>query len=511
MAEKDTIRKCSRCGSAAIGDEPAGLCPRCLLALNLEPDTEAARDELGPNGTRIAKPMPHVPLSLGEVAKCFPHLEILECLGRGGMGVVYKARQPRLDRIVALKILAPEREGDSHFAERFEREAKALARMSHSNIVAIYDFGESGGLFYLMMEFVDGLNLRQLLRRGQVASGEALAIVPKICEALQYAHEQGIVHRDIKPENELLDKQGRVKIADFGLAKIVGRESTDPRTEEGLVVGTPRYMAPEQMERPETVDHRSDIYSLGVVFYELLTGELPLGRFALPSQKQKLDVRLDEVVLKALEKRPERRYQQANEIKTDVETISGIIERLPPKLQKAFGYEYRSKASLFGLPWLHINAGYDPVSGKRRVAKGIFAFGDRAIGVVAVGRIAQGAVAFGGLAIGIVALGGCSVGLLTAGGIGVGLLISWAAISIAFVAMGGLAMGYYALGGAPFGIHALGRFTHDPIASTFFSSWAWLFPRLILLNFVLLVSGLASFFFLPKIVARMSKAKPRST
>ena len=507
MADKDTISKCSRCGTALRVGELAGLCPHCLLALNLAPDTEAAAPQIGSKGTQIIKPRSQAPLSAVEMARYFPQLEILECLGRGGMGVVYKARQPRLDRTVALKILAPEKEDDPQFAERFAREAKALARLSHSNIVAIYDFGESEGLFYLMMEFVDGVSVRQLLQKRQMAPEEALAIVPKICEALQYAHEQGIVHRDIKPENVLLDKQGRVKIADFGIAKILGQEGKDPRTEEGIVVGTPRYMAPEQVDKPETVDHRADIYSLGVVFYEMLTGELPLGRFALPSEKQKMDVRLDEVVLKALERKPERRYQHASEVKTDVETISGIIERLPPKLQKAFGYEYRSKATFFGLPLVHINAGYDPVSGGRRVAKGIFACGDRATGVVAVGRIARGGIAVGGLAAGVMAVGGCSVGVLTAGGVGLALAISWAGISIAPIALGGLAIGYFALGGGAFGVHALGRFSQDSVARTFFASWSWLFPRLLLINALLLVSGLAASFFLPHIVARRSKAK----
>ncbi len=174
------------------------------------------------------------------------------------------------------------------------------------------------------MEFVDGLNLRQLLLAGKMQPEQALAIVPKICEALQFAHEQGIVHRDIKPENILLDKQGRVKIADFGIAKMLGvKDGRQALTGARDVVGTPHYMAPEQVEKPLTVDHRADIYSLGVVFYEMLTGELPLGKFEPPSKKVQMDVRLDEVVLHALEKEPERRYQQVNQLKTDVETISG--------------------------------------------------------------------------------------------------------------------------------------------------------------------------------------------
>src|SRR5439155_20787148 len=168
-----------------------------------------------------------------------------------------------------------------------------------------------------------GLSLRQLLQQKKIAPEQALAIVPKICEALQFAHEQGVVHRDIKPENVLLDKQGRVKIADFGIAKIVGGDGGRTNlTGDEQVIGTPHYMAPEQVEKPQTVDHRADIYSLGVVFYEMLTGELPLGKFAPPSQKVQVDVRLDEIVLHALEKEPGRRYQHASVLKTDVETIA---------------------------------------------------------------------------------------------------------------------------------------------------------------------------------------------
>ena len=169
-------------------------------------------------------------------------------------------------------------------------------------------------MYYFIMEYVDGVNLRQLIQSGQCKPEEALRIVPLICEALQFAHDEGIVHRDIKPENILLDKRGRLKIADFGLAKLLGRGAGGSPATPGdytltgpwQVMGTPNYMAPEQMDDPLKVDHRADIYSLGVVFYEMLTGELPRGRFAPPSQKVQVDVRLDEVVLRALEQEPER-------------------------------------------------------------------------------------------------------------------------------------------------------------------------------------------------------------
>jgi tRNA A-37 threonylcarbamoyl transferase component Bud32 len=264
------------------------------------------------------------------LAPHFPQLEILECLGRGGMGVVYKARQKTLNRLVALKLLAPERVREAKFAERFTREAQALAALNHPNIVTIYDFGQAGGFYYLLMEFVDGVNLRQLLRMRKFTPEEALAIVPPLCDALQFAHDRGIVHRDIKPENLLLDKDGRVKVADFGIAKMLGAadagggpgESAAPANATQTAVGTPGYSSPEQKADPQRVDSRADIYSLGVVFYEMLTGELPGQRLEPPSKKVHIDVRLDEIVLRALEKNPELRYQQASEVKTMVETIA---------------------------------------------------------------------------------------------------------------------------------------------------------------------------------------------
>jgi serine/threonine protein kinase/WD40 repeat protein len=301
---------CQHCGKPLTAKAVDGLCPECLLKVGLgsAPGAEPV----------AAQPL----LTPADLAVHFPQLEILECLGRGGMGVVYKARQPRLNRLVALKILAPERAKDPAFAGRFEKEAQALAQLSHPNIVTLYEFGQADGLFYFIMEFVDGVNLRQAMKAGRFTPEQALAVVPPVCEALQYAHNHGIVHRDIKPENLLLDKEGRVKIADFGLAKMLGTGASGIGLAESQPAGTPQYMAPEQQTAPQQVDNRADIYSLGVVLYEMLTGELPGKPLEPPSHKVQIDVRLDAVVLRALEKKPELRYQQVSEVKTIVETIA---------------------------------------------------------------------------------------------------------------------------------------------------------------------------------------------
>ncbi len=309
---------CPRCGVALpTGRDPDAPCPRCLLELGFHEGESAAAG---------SSPAP------AELAPHFPQLEILELVGRGGMGSVYRARQKNLRRDVALKILSMEASGDPAFAERFTREARALASLSHPNVSAVYDFGEAGGFFYLVLEYVDGANLRQILRAGRLSPHEALALVSQMCAALQYAHEHGVVHRDIKPENVLLDKTGKLKIVDFGLAKMLGvAPSISPLTRSNQAMGTLHYMAPEQIEHPLQVDHRADLFSLGVVFYELLTGELPLGRFEPPSQRVSIDVRLDDVVLKALAKEPDRRYQTAVAIRTDVDAIAtSRPHRAPP-------------------------------------------------------------------------------------------------------------------------------------------------------------------------------------
>jgi len=271
-------------------------------------------------------------VGLTQVATAFPQLEVLEMIGQGGMGSVFKVRQPKLDRFAALKLLPQKLAGDPAFAARFEREARLLAKLNHPNIVAVYDYGLAGEFFYLLMEFVDGVNLRQAMRAGRFEPRQALGIVPKICEALQYAHDEGVLHRDIKPENILLDSKGRVKLVDFGIAKLtaegdVGHGNapiTDAAvTQAGFQLGTPSYMAPEQREHPADVDHRADIYSLGVVFYELLTGELPSGGVIRPSEKSGADPRVDAIVQQALEKERERRQHSAGEMRTQVQTIAG--------------------------------------------------------------------------------------------------------------------------------------------------------------------------------------------
>lgn len=321
IPDSSTIACCPSCGEPLSEDAPKGLCGSCLMMAAL------AGAESQPTANKKAS-VPNV----DTIRQAFPQYEVLELIGSGGMGAVYKARQPQLDRMVALKLLTAQ-DGDERFAQRFQQEAQTLARLSHPNIVTIYDYGETNGYYYLLMEYVEGLNLRQIMGAGHLAPDQALAIVPHVCEALDYAHSHGVVHRDVKPENILMDHEGRVKIADFGIARLMGNpvavapEEENARTEFSLtneqILGTPNYMAPEQSTTPNAVDHRADIYALGVVFYEMLTGHRPEPEsFTPPSQKVAIDVRLDEIVLRALSQDPEQRYQRITEFRTQLQTVA---------------------------------------------------------------------------------------------------------------------------------------------------------------------------------------------
>ena len=337
----ENTRTCPKCSMAVPQGFPEGLCPKCLLTGGTPaepplPDDEAADIDRtlfvdAPTPSQLPRPA-GIP-SVEVLRRLFPDLEILDLLGAGGMGAVYKARQPRLNRLVALKIMVCPPGHAADFALRFEREAQVLARLNHPHIVTIYDFGDippertgDDPLFYFLMEYVDGTDLGQLIKSKELKPAQALAIVPQICEALQYAHDQGITHRDVKPANILLDQRGTVKIADFGLAKMGGGSMEEAMmtglTQTGTAMGTPHYMAPEQWEHPEQVDHRADLYALGVVFYEMLTGERPAGVFEPPSKRAKVDRKLDGVVMRAMEKDRDKRYQQASEINDAVSRLS---------------------------------------------------------------------------------------------------------------------------------------------------------------------------------------------
>jgi serine/threonine-protein kinase len=258
-----------------------------------------------------------------------PGYELVRVLGRGGMGEVWLARQNSLGRSVAVKVLPPRLAKDPEFVTRFEKEATALAALSHPNIIQIIDRGVAGDHYYFVMEYVEGRSLREVMR--ELSPPEALRVALQVARAIECAHDKGIIHRDLKPENILLDGRGHVKVADFGLAGIRQPDTRLQLTATSVAMGTLNYMAPEQRRDAKNVDGRADLFSFGVVLYELLTGELPVGRFKLPSERvQGLDSRLDAVVARLLENEPEARYARAAEV---CQALEGLVTStsLPPQ------------------------------------------------------------------------------------------------------------------------------------------------------------------------------------
>ena len=531
----NTSASCHACRTTIPADAPGGLCPVCALAGAVSPTLPAHPDGIAPD--------------VAEVAAAFPHLEIISLIGQGGMGVVFKVRQPGLDRLAALKLLPPHLAARPGFAERFTREARALARLHHPHIVAVYDFGQSGGWCHLLMEFVDGVTLREAMRAG-ITPEQALLLVPRLCEALQYAHDNGVLHRDIKPENILLDRAGSPRLADFGIAKL-SDEAAASLTMSGAALGTAAYMAPEQIENPGSVDHRADIYSLGVVFYEMLTGELPLGRFAAPSHKAAVGERLDAVVLRALEKEREHRQQSAGEMRTQVEDVRDDTrpeachdDPTPPRIARILailtgaaglaaailGILFDGHAGLaaacagaaailgiVALQWrlpLRFNApaNWVPAPGvrwQRRSPHQLFGLPlyhivrgpdpatgrlPRARGVLAVGPEASGFLAIGGRASGVIAIGGIAVGVVAIGGMAAGLLV-FGGITVGFLAAaGGFAAAPFAIGGFAGGIAIIAGsgVGHEGIAARLLAGtlappreWAVLLGSLAVLGLVL--------------------------
>src|SRR5256714_5471496 len=259
--------------------------------------------------------------------------KILRKLGAGGMANVYLAEDQELGRRVAIKILNERHANDDQFVERFRREAKNAAGLSHQNIVSIYDRGEAEGTYYISMEYLDGRSLKEMITsRGPAPIPVAVDYARQILAALRVAHRQGLVHRDIKPHNVLVDGEGRVKVTDFGIA----RAGASQMTEAGSIVGTAQYLSPEQA-RGSGVDQRSDLYSLGIVLYELLTGTVPfsgdtpveiamkhLSQTPEPPSTRRPDLprELDLVVTRALAKNPDDRYQSAEEMDADLERVA---------------------------------------------------------------------------------------------------------------------------------------------------------------------------------------------
>ncbi|MEW5740248.1 MAG: serine/threonine-protein kinase [Myxococcota bacterium] len=259
---------------------------------------------------------------------------LVQLVGRGGMGEVHQAVQLSLGRTVAVKLLKAELAKDEQFVGRFEKEAAALATLRHPNIVSIVDRGKSSNTYYLVMEFVDGQSLRERMRSPDFDAQRALVTLLQVTRAIDYAHQRGVIHRDLKPENILFDEQaGDIpKVTDFGLAGFDEKAGQVERnlTQTHVSMGTASYMAPEQAVDAKSADARADVYSLGVMLYECLTGELPVGTFDPPSvRKPGLDKRLDGIIARCLKPAPEDRYASAGALLADLEKLVQFTTSLP--------------------------------------------------------------------------------------------------------------------------------------------------------------------------------------
>lgn len=279
--------------------------------------------------TRVGSPRRSTPLNPLDCEPMpeIPGYEFVRVIGRGGMAVVYEARQVSLDRRVAIKLMDSELAKHEDFVARFEREATALAALSHPNVVGIHDRGEAEGHLFFVMEYVPGYSLREVMEEvgGRLDAGSAVHIMTQVAEGLRYVHERGTIHRDVKPENILLTEGGHAKISDFGLAGMIDRTAEARLTRENVVMGTVDYMAPEQRADTRGVDHRADLYSYGVMFYELLTGHLPQGAWKPASRVVPgLSPDLDQVLLGCLERHPEDRLPSAEAILDVLHAIDAV-------------------------------------------------------------------------------------------------------------------------------------------------------------------------------------------
>lgn len=272
--------------------------------------------------------------------------EVVEELGKGGMGIVYKVFDKKIKEIVALKLIKPEIDSDAKMIDRFRNEIKLARKISHRNVCRMYDLGEEGESHFITMEYVPGENLKSFIRRSEkLTIGKAISIANQVSEGLSEAHSLGVVHRDLKPQNIMIDKKGNARIMDYGLARSL---QTEGITGTGFIIGTPEYMSPEQVDGQET-DQRTDIYALGVILYEMVTGSLPFKgetplsiavkhKTDIPRNPREIDSQISEalshLILKCMEKDKEKRYQTADELRSELKNIEKGIstaERIVPE------------------------------------------------------------------------------------------------------------------------------------------------------------------------------------
>ncbi len=479
---------CRQCSCELATDESIdGVCPRCLLKIAVD-----HQQDTGPQFEQPTTAPSNKATSSSDAAsvRTVGDYELLDEIARGGMGVVYRARQKSLNREVALKMILAGNLASNEDRVRFQTEAEAAARLDHPGIVPIYEVGSESGpdgqQHYYSMALVEGESLSDLIARGPLNPRDAAELMISIASAVQYAHEQGIIHRDLKPQNILLDSGGSPRITDFGLAK--NQDADSQLTATGQVMGTPSYMPPEQVSgKLDQISAASDNYALGAILYCTLTGRPPFQAETLletltqvldrepdaPSElNTAIDIDLETICLKCLEKNPQDRFSSAQQL---VDELQRFINQEPIESRRMSVWErigrwrrqikrnpdvrIQSRTRWFGIPLVSIAFGLDRDKGEEfGTAKGIFAYGDRAFGLFAVGKYSFGLFAYGQHAFGVVSFGLTSVGLFSAGLLSAGI-ISMGGLTLGlYFAMGFIAIGYSAFGFVAIGLKALGAF-----------------------------------------------------
>ena len=470
---------CPHCSAEITSLRTDGKCPHCGKLLST-PDTDAGRDQITIKPTRSPSQQ-----AGSSPSGRFGDYELIEEVARGGMGVVFKARHANLDRIVALKMILEGQLAKPEDIDRFKIEAQAAAHLDHPGIVQVYENGVIDGRHFFAMAFVEGQSLAQRIETAPLDDHQAATILLKITEAIDYAHQRGVIHRDLKPANILLDQSGNPRITDFGLAKRSDRVSGLTMT--GQMLGTPSYMAPEQARGHGNIGCSTDVYALGAILYTMLSGKPPFEGATLvetltkvmeqePTPLKKLTNRLinadlETICLKCLEKDPQDRYPSAEALGEELKrflndepiearplSALGKLKRWRQIIARNNNVRLQSSTRIWGVPLVDIALGYDREKQEEfGHAKGIFAYGDRATGIIAYGGFARGFIAVGMYSVGVLSFGLFSAGLGAAGFISLGLLAS-GGLTFGYVAFGLCAIGFKAIGMFSFGYQAFGAY-----------------------------------------------------
>ena len=473
--------KCQYCSAVLPAYLPDDRCPECKRELD-----SAELDQTDRNLDETIKPTTVAGRDAGATSgEEFGNYQLIDEIARGGMGVVYRARQSGLDRIVALKMILDGQFASQLDIDRFKIEARAAAHLDHPGIVPIYEIGEHDGRHFFSMALVDGQSLADRIADGPLDEIEAAKLLYRITEAMNYAHQRGVIHRDLKPANILIDSNDQPRVTDFGLAKQPGKQNQ--LTLSGQTLGTPSYMSPEQASGRGDITDATDVYALGAILYAMLTGGPPFAGDTLVdtltqvierepnplrSENPELHADLEIICLKCLEKDPAERYESAEQLMLELERFIdgkpieavalspwGKFQRWRRIIARHNDVRLRSSSSLFGYPIVDIAFGRDTNAGETRGhAKGVIAFGDTATGLFAFGRLSRGLIfAFGMYTFGLCTFGLVGCGIVSCGLISLGVW-SGGGLSIGWYAFGAIAIGYKCIGFVAAGMYPLGNY-----------------------------------------------------